>query len=62
MEKAFGKYTIKSTLNSGSFGTVFLVEDDKGNPFAIKRLQDANKKVLDKELKALKTIKGDNIV
>lgn len=53
---------MKSTLNSGSFGTVYLVEDAAGCKFAIKRLQDDNKKLLDKELQALKKIKGPNIV
>lgn len=43
LERHFGKYTIKSTLNSGSFGTVFLVEDENGHPYAVKRLQDNNK-------------------
>lgn len=38
MQASFGKYRVKNTLNSGSFGTVYLVEDDQGFPFAIKRL------------------------
>ncbi|EAR96249.2 Serine/Threonine kinase domain protein (macronuclear) [Tetrahymena thermophila SB210] len=62
MEQSFGKYKVKQTLNSGSFGTVFLAEDENGKLFAIKRLQDDNKQLLETELTALKSIKGENIV
>lgn len=39
------KYTVIKQLGKGAFGFVFLIEDQKGRKFALKRTQRASNKL-----------------